>query len=113
MRYTDLVGILKEADDINQAVLDVLTTIAGEGVGTANFGLIQQELSAQGYDVDDNALFDILNNLAIVRNIENDVVHFNTDSDQSKGQSRETDPEKDKKHVSKLARKQVKKGLDK
>ena len=113
MRYTDLVGILKEADDINQAVLDVLTKIAGEGVGTANFGLIQQELSAQGYDVDDNALFDILNNLAIVRNIENDVVHFNTDSDQSKGQSQENDPEKDKKQVDKLARKQVKKGLDK
>ena len=113
MRYTDLVGILREADDVNQAVLDVLTTIAGEGVGTVNFGLIQQELSAQGYDVDDNALFDILNNLAIVRNIENDVVHFNTDSDQSKGQSQETDPEKDKKHVSKLARKQVKKGLEK
>ena len=94
-------------------MLDVLTTIAGEGVGTANFGLIQQELSAQGYDVDDNALFDILNNLAIVRNIENDVVHFNTDSDQSKGQSQENDPEKDKKQVDKLARKQVKKGLDK
>ena len=113
MRYTDLVGILKEADDINQAVLDVLTTIAGEGVGTANFELIQQELSAQGYDVDDNALFDIMNNLAIVNNIENDVVHFNTDSDQSKSQGQENDPEKDKKHVGKPARKQVKKGLDK
>ena len=68
-------------------------------------------MAKQGIDVDENSLFDVADNLAIVRNIKDDVIFFNTDSDASAGDPECPDPEQQDKKIDKLARKQVKKEL--
>lgn len=111
MRFSD---ILVEFDEVNQVVLDIVTIMAGEGTHSLPIEAIQQELSAQGIDIDENALFDLLDTLAIVDNIKDDIVYFNTDGpSHSAGQSDEEDVELDQeKTVKSMAKKQVDKGLD-
>lgn len=111
MKIQEIISLIEGSPEA--AVLDILTVMAGEGLDTANFDMIKDQLSSSGIDLDDNSLFDLLNNLAIVRNIKDRVVFFNTDSDQSHNQDLEVDPEKDAKHVSKMAKKQVDKELKK
>lgn len=112
MRISD---ILVEFDDTRQAVLDIVTIMAGEDAHSLPLDAIRQELSAQGIDIDDNALFDLLQPLVIVDNIKDGIVYFNTDSDaHTAGQSGNVDSEVDSEKVVKsMAKKQVKKGLDK
>ena len=80
MRYADLVT---ENLDIKDAVIDLLTAMAGEGVESMSLDSLVKELSAQGIDVDAHALYDLLDHIAIVRNIKDNIVYFNADSDQS------------------------------
>lgn len=108
MRYLDLIA---ENSDLQDAVLDLLTVMAGEGINSIPIQVLVNELAKQGIDVDENSLFDVADNLAIVRNIKDDVVFFNTDSDASAGDPEQPDPEKQDKQIDKLARKQVKKEL--
>ena len=84
--------------------------MAGEGINSIPPSLVK-ELAKQGIDVDENSLFDVADNLAIVRNIKDDVIFFNTDSDASAGDPEQQDPEQQDKKIDKLARKQVKKEL--
>ena len=109
MRYADLVLI--ETIDIRDQVLDLLTVMAGEGVESISVELLVKELESQELDVDKNALFDLLGTLAIVRNVKNNVVYFNADSDQSHYQELKVDPEKQNKTIDKLARKKIKKEI--
>ncbi len=115
MRINDIIlsSIVEDQNHINDAVLDIMSIMAGEGIDSVNFNMIIDNLKHQGIDIDEHALFDILDNLAIVRNIKDGVVFFNTDSDSSQNQYKEVDPKKDEKKVAKLARKQVKKELRK
>tara|TARA_B100000809_G_C15040244_1_gene495284 strand:- start:664 stop:990 length:327 start_codon:yes stop_codon:yes gene_type:complete len=108
MRYADLVT---ENLDIKDAVLDLLTAMAGEGVESVSIDSLVKELSAQEVDVDAHALFDLLGTLAIVRNVKDNVVYFNADSDQSHYQELKVDPEKQDKTIDKLARKKIKKEI--
>ena len=108
MRFSDLIA---ENSDLQDAVLDLLTVMAGEGINSIPIPVLVKELAKQGIDVDDNSLFDVAQNLAIVRNIKDDVLFFNTDSDASAGDPEQPDPEKQDKQIDKLARKQVKKEL--
>ena len=111
MRFSD---ILVEIDETSQAILDIVTIMAGEETHSLPLETIQQELSAQGIDIDDNALFDILQTLVIVDNIKDDVVFFNTDSSAHTAGQSEPDAEVDsEKMVKSMAKKQVDKGLDK
>ena len=85
--------------------------MAGEGINSIPIPVLVKELAKQGIDVDENSLFDVADNLAIVRNIKDDVIFFNTDSDASAGDPEQKDPEAQDKQIDKLARKQVKKEL--
>lgn len=102
--------IIVEDNIAKDAVLDLLTVMAGEELDSVGLDVIQQELSAGGIDIDSSALFDLLDNLAIVRNIKDDVVYFNTDSESSHG-SVKPDPEKQDNTIDKMARKKVKKEM--
>lgn len=106
MRFRD---ILAEDNLARDAVVDIIAMIAGEGADSISFEVVQQELSAQGIDVDRAALFDLATTLPVVNNIKDDVIYFNTDSDQS--QYGGEDPEKDDKVVDKMARQQVSKEI--
>ena len=68
-------------------------------------------MAKQGIDVDENSLFDVADNLAIVRNIKDDVISPITDSDALSEILNKPDPEQQDKKIDKLARKQVKKEL--
>ena len=107
MRYADLI---RENTEIQDAILDLLTSMAGEGLDSIPMDSLIKELSAQGIDIDEMALFDTLSTLAIVRNIKDDVVFFNSDSDQSHYTDM-PDPEQQDKQVSKLAQQQVDKAI--
>jgi geranylgeranyl pyrophosphate synthase len=107
MRFSD---ILVEDDLARNIVVDMFAIVAGEGADSISFEVIQQELASQGIDIDRNALYDLATTLPVVSNIKDDVIFFNTDSDQS-GQSQGEDPEKDDKVVDKMARKQVSKEI--
>lgn len=109
MRIAD---IITESVDPKSAVLDLLTVLSSEGIDSISISALQDEMNKQEIDVDHNSLFDLLDNVAIVRNIKDDIVYFSTDSDRSSYTNTEADPEKQQKTVSKLARKQVKKELD-
>lgn len=112
MRIVEIISESADASETRGAVIDLLTIMAGEGLDSTSLETLITELSTQGIDIDRNSLFDLLNNLAIVRNIKDDVVFFNTDSDQSHN-SDLPDPEKQQKHVSSMAKKQVDKELKK
>jgi aryl carrier-like protein len=109
MRFKDLVT---ENSELEDAVIDLLAVMAGEGVDSVPIASLVKELSNQGIDVDEDALFDVAQNLAIVRNIKDEVIFFNTDSDASRGDPSQPDPEKQDKKIDGMARKQVKKELD-
>lgn len=115
MKIIDVISfpLHEEQDQIKDAVLDILSVFAGEGLDSVNIDMVKRSLSNTGVDADEHALFDILDNLAIVRNIKDGVVFFNTDSDQSQGLDQVPDAEKQEKTVDKLARKQVSKELKK
>lgn len=109
MRFADLVT---ENTELQDAVIDLLAVMAGEGVNSIPLAVLVKELGKQGLDVDEPSLFDIADNLAIVRNIKDGVVFFNTDSDASQGGEQAPDPEQQDKKIDNMARKQVKKELD-
>ena len=106
-------SLAEDQDHVRDAAIDILSVMAGEGIDSANLNMIQKTLGNQGINVDEHALFDILDNLAIVRNIKDGVVFFNTDSEASQGLSDKPDPEKQDKTIDKMARKQTKKELNK
>lgn len=108
MRISD---IIRESD-ISTQVLDYLVALDAEGVDDIPMDVLVDGLNANGISVDREGLFDILQNLAIVGNIKNDVVYFTSTSDASHYGVKH-DPEKDDKKVDKMARKQVKKELSK
>lgn len=107
-----IADIIYENSTTEDIVLDLLTTMAGEGLDSAPLSMLVDALSKQGVDIDATALFDVLENLAIVDNIKDDVVYFNTDSKASHYGSK-PDPEKQDKQVSKLAKKQIDKEIKK
>lgn len=104
--------IILEDNMLRQQVLDLLVVASGEGIDSMSLDTLVKELETEGSTIDKSGLFDILNNLAIVRNIKDDVVFFNTDSDNSYGDP-EPSPEKQDNTIDKMARKQVGKELDK
>ena len=107
-----IADIILENNTVQDATLDLLTAMAGEGLDSAPLSTLVDELSNQGIDIDATGLFDVLDNLAIVDNIKDDIVYFNTDSEASH-YGIKPDPEKQEKQVSKLARKQVDKEIKK
>jgi hypothetical protein len=115
MKIVDIIynSLHEDQDQIKSAIIDILTVMTGEGVDSMSLDVIQRSLGSQGIDVDEHALFDICSNLAIVRNIKDGIVYFNSDSDQSQYQDTPADPQKQDKKIDTLARKQVKKELDK
>ena len=108
MRFADLIA---ENTTVQDAVLDLLVTLAGDGINSISLDVLADELASQGIDVDKAALFDLLGTLAIVRNVENDTVYFSSDSDQASAKGDAPDPEQQDKEVEKLARKQVDKEI--
>lgn len=65
-----------------------------------------------GVDVDDEALFDEITNLQIVNNIKDGIVYFNTSSLDASNLNK-VDPDKAKKKIKTMAKKQVDKELSK
>lgn len=111
MKYSDIIVVENSHREIVATITDLLTVMAGEGLDSANFDMLKATLRNQGIEINSDMLFDVLDNLAIVRNISDNVVFFHTDSGQ-RGEDL-PDPKKDEKKVEKLARKQVKKELKK
>ena len=70
MRFSNLIA---ENSDLQDAVLDLLTVMAGEGINSIPIPVLVKELAKQGIDVDENSLFDVADN-PIVRNIKDDVI---------------------------------------
>ena len=115
MKIKDIISfaLSEDQDFLKDTVIDIMNIMAGEGLDSVNIDMIKTTLDNQGVDADEHALFDILDNLAIVRNIKDGVVFFNTDSEASQGLQDKPDAEKQDKTIDKLARKQVTKGLKK
>jgi len=88
-----LLDIISENSTHKDAVLDLLTIMAGEGLDRIPLSVLS-------------------GSLAIVRNIKDGVAFFNTDSDQSHNTDL-PDPKASKDQVSKLAKKQVDKEMKK
>lgn len=102
MRYADL---------IKSQTIDLLVALDAEGISTVPVATLQRELAARGLDLDEPGLLDVLDNLAIVKNVDNAVVYFNSDP-----HNKDMEPdqaEKQDKKIDSLARKQVSKELDK
>ena len=108
MRYTDLF----EISQVDTKIIDLLSILSSEGVESIPLEAIVVELVASGLDADEQSLFDELQDLPIVNNIKDGIVYFNTSS-MSASNLNKVDPEKSKKKVSAMAKKQVKKVLDK
>ena len=108
MRYADLF----EISVVDSKVIDLLSILSSEGVESIPLDALVKELSAMGVDVDDESLFDEITNLKIVNNIKEGQVYFNTASLQASNLNK-VDPEKNKKKVKAMAKKQVDKELSK
>ena len=116
MRFSDFIV---EENVAIQAILDIVTIMAGEDGHSLPIHAIQQELSAQGIDIDTNALIDIVQTLPIVTNVEAgnpkdySIVFFNSDSAMhNPGSSAEPgDGEASRDKVSDMAKKQINKDL--
>jgi|TARA_B100001105_G_scaffold254744_1_gene251420 hypothetical protein len=108
MRYADLF----EISVVDSKVIDLLSILSSEGVNQIPLDALVKELTSMGVDVDDESLFDEITNLPIVNNIKDGTVYFNTASLQASNLNK-VDPEKNKKKVKAMAKKQVDKELSK
>ena len=108
MRFTDLF----EISQVDSKIIDLLSILSSEGVESIQLEAIVVELVASGVDVDEQSLFDEMQDLPIVNNIKDGIVYFNTTS-MGASNLNKVDPEKSKKKVKAMAMKQVDKGLDK
>lgn len=111
MRLSEIISILAE-NEIESQIIDFLTIMDAEQIDSIPLETLVKGLQGQGIDVHSDVLFDILDNLAIVKNIKDNIVYFNSTSDDSMA-GQEHNPEKDKKTVSKLANKKIDKELNK
>ena len=102
MRYADLF----EISVVDSKVIDLLSILSSEGVNQIPLDALVKELTSMGVDVDDESLFDEITNLPIVNNIKDGTVYFNTASLQASNLNK-VDPEKNKKKVKAMAKKQV------
>lgn len=100
MRYSDL---------IRNKVIDLITMLDAEGINTVSIDVLSRELNKMGHDADRGTLTKLLDDLPIVDNIKDDVIYFFQGEDDAK----KPDPEKQDNKIDKLARKQVKKELNK
>jgi len=112
MRISDILSFSEADNDVTSQVIDFMTIMNAEDVSTISLDTLLAGLQNQGITVDKATLFDILDNLAIVKNIKDDVVYFNSNSDDSM-YGQQHDPEKDDKVVDKLARQKMSKELGK
>ena len=71
MRYTDLF----EISVVDSKVIDLLSILSSEGVESIPLDALVSELVAMGVDVDDQSLFDELDNIPIVNNIKDEIVN--------------------------------------
>jgi hypothetical protein len=108
MRYADLF----EFSGIDSKVIDLLSVLSSEGVESIPLASLVDELRAMGVDVDEESLFDEITNISIINNIKDGVVYFNTSSLSATNMNK-VDPEKNKKKVKAMAKKQVDKELSK
>jgi len=108
MRYADLF----EFSGIDSKVIDLLSVLSSEGVESIPLKSLVDELQAMGVDVDEESLFDEITNISIINNIKDGVVYFNTSSLGATNMNK-VDPEKNKKKVKAMAKKQVDKELSK
>jgi|TARA_B110000037_G_scaffold171808_1_gene195111 hypothetical protein len=108
MRYTDLF----EISQVDSKIIDLLSILSSEGVESIPLEAIVVELVAMGADVDEQSLFDEMQDLPIVNNIKDGIVYFNTASIAASNLNK-VDPEADNKKVKAMAKKQVDKGLSK
>lgn len=108
MRYADLF----EFSGIDSKVIDLLSVLSSEGVESIPLASLVDELNAMGVDVDEQSLFDEITNISIINNIKDGVVYFNTSSLGATNMNK-VDPEKNKKKVKSMAKKQVDKELSK
>lgn len=108
MRYADLF----EFSGIDSKVIDLLSVLSSEGVESIPLASLVDELNAMGVDVDEESLFDEITNISIINNIKDGVVYFNTSSMGATNMNK-IDPEKNKKKVKSMAKKQVDKELSK
>jgi hypothetical protein len=102
MRYAEL---------IKSQVIDLLVALDAEGISTVPVATLQRELNSRGLDVDEPGLLDILDGIVIVKNVDSDIIYFNSDP-----HNKDVEPdqaEKQDKKIDKLARKQVNKELRK
>tara|TARA_B110001454_G_scaffold72784_1_gene70531 strand:+ start:765 stop:1091 length:327 start_codon:yes stop_codon:yes gene_type:complete len=108
MRYADLF----EISVVDSKVIDLLSILSSEGVESIPLDSLVKELTSMGVDVDDESLFDEISSLDIVNNIKDGIVYFNTSSLGATNMNK-IDPEKNKKRIKTMAKKQVKKELNK
>jgi len=107
-----IVDIIREVAEVDQEIIDHLSVLDAEGVNTIGIESLTNSLQQNGIAVDRDMVFDVLQNLAMVDNIKDDVVYFNSNSEQS-GYANQVDPEKQDKTIDRMARKQTKKELSK
>ena len=109
MRYAELFELNSEVDS---KVIDLLSILSSEGVDSIPLESLVTELKAMGVDADMESLFDEISNLPIVNNIKDGMFYFNTSSLDASNLNK-VDPEKADKTVTNMAKKQVKKELNK
>ncbi len=109
MRITD---IIREVQEVDQTIIDHLTALDAEGLNSIGIDSLTSSLQKNGVAVDRDMVFDVVQNLAIVDNIKDDIVYFNSNSEES-GYDNQVDPEKQDKTIDRMARKQTKKELNK
>lgn len=103
MRYTDL---------IKSQLIDLLAALDAEGISTVPLATLQRELNNRGLDIDDAEIHDLLDSVGIIDNVSDDgIVYFNSDPGHT--DLEQDRAEKQDKDIDKLARKQVKKELNK
>jgi hypothetical protein len=94
MRYADLFEITQ----VDSKIIDLLSILSSEGVESIPLDAIVTELLATGVDVDEQSLFDEMQDLPIVNNIKDGIVYFNTSSMDASNLNK-VDPEKSKSKV--------------
>ena len=93
-------------------MIDLLTALDAEGISTVPVATLQRELTTRGLDVDEAGILDILGSIGIVDNVSDEgIVYFNSDPGHKDIEADRA--EKQDNDIDRLARKQVKKELDK
>ena len=111
MRYADIKALPIMPDEAKTSIIDLIAVAVGNDKSEINMDDILGMMHKQGWDLTRSMVMDILKDNDMVKRTTKDKIILNVDTAEEPDQISDKEEEKSLSHVSKMAKKALKKGL--